>query len=91
MFFYRNVPVSLSPAMDCKLWADVWECPMDESAMLQRLLVSRLSILSQGGGRSLADDLEDFGRVWYVSLRNAVISSSSMQASSLSAIGHSSP
>jgi len=59
--------------------------------MLHLRLASRLYIRSHGGGRSLADDLDDFGNVWYVSRRNAVISSNRIQAKSLSAMGHSIP
>jgi len=39
----------------------------------------------------LADDLDDFGKVLYVSRRKAVTSNSRMQANSLSAMGHSNP
>lgn len=53
---------------------------MELSAMLHLLLASRLYRRSQGGARSLPVILDDFGKVWYVSRKNAVISSSNMQA-----------
>lgn len=97
-FFQKKVtklcclPGSLSPAMDCRLCAEVCEWPMELSAMLQRRLASpRLYMRSHCGGRSFIVLRHALGRLWYVSLRKAVISISSMQAISLKAIGASAP
>lgn len=59
----QSVPFSLSPAIDCKLCADVCECPIDDNAILHRRFASRLYNFSHGGARSFVDNLLDFGRV----------------------------
>lgn len=53
---------------------------MELRAMLHLLLASRLYKRSQGGARSLPVILDDFGKAWYVSRKNAVISSNNIQA-----------
>lgn len=54
---------SLSPAMLCKLCADVCEWPIELSAIDQRRFASRWT-LSHGGGFSLVDSFDVFGSVW---------------------------
>ena len=50
------------PAIDCRLWAEVCECPMELKAMLHRRFAS-LYIFSQGAVFSLAANFEALGSV----------------------------